>query len=282
MKKIVIGCIFKGKYLGADEEAFIKLSKKKNVEMVFLDLERDLDEGKLKEKVQRCNIIYNNSAEDFSIEFEKTIEELGKKVIDPSKTYYSNEDKWIFYLKCKEHGIPAPETILLSEDLNIIKDELKNFGKWPVILKRVLGTCGEFVEKAGTMTEAAKIIKKWRMKNASIPIIAQEFVRSPSYRVTLINKKIVQTALKESKGWKATGVYAKNIKRFEIDKSLHEMIKKITKVSDIKICGIDFLKKGNQWLALEINSAPGFDFFESEREKLLGKVLDFLKKEAKH
>ncbi|MEK6917502.1 MAG: ATP-grasp domain-containing protein [Nanoarchaeota archaeon] len=282
MKKVVIGCIFKGKYLGEDEEMFIKLSKKKNIEMVFLDLERDLDEGKLKEKIKKCEVIYNNSAEDFSIEFEKTIEELGKKVIDTTRTHYTNEDKWIFYLKCKEHGIPTPETILLSDDLNIVKGELKNFDKWPVVLKRVEGTCGEFVEKTETIAESIKIIKKWGKKNSSIPIIAQEFIKSPSYRVTLINNQIVQTALKQSKGWKATGVYAKIIKKFKIDKKLNDIIKKINKISKIKICGIDFLKKDGQWLALEINSAPGFDFFESEREKILGKVLDFLKKEARN
>jgi glutathione synthase/RimK-type ligase-like ATP-grasp enzyme len=280
MKRVVIGCIFKGKSLGGDEEIFIKLSKKKNVEMIFLDFLRDLDKKELKEKIKKCDIIYNNSAEDFSLEFEKTIEELGKKVIDTTKSHYYDEDKWMFYLKCKEHKIPAPETILLSEDLNILKKEIKNFNKFPLVLKRVEGTCGEFVERVKTISEVVKIVKKWRKNNSLTPIIAQEFINSPSYRVTVIGKEIIQTALKINKGWKATGVYAKKIFRFDIDKNLKKIVEKIIKISKLKICGIDFLKRGEEWLALEINSAPGFDFFESEREKIISKVIDLLKKEV--
>lgn len=282
MKKVVIGCIFKGRTLGEDEGTFRRLAKKKNVEMVFLDFTRDLDKKELKEKIKRCEIIYNNSAEDFSIEFEKTIEALGKKVIDHSKSYYYSEDKWIFYLKCKENNIPTPETILLSENLNILKREIKNFGHWPLVLKRVEGTCGEYVEKAGNINRAIKIIHKWRKENKLIPIIAQELINSPSYRVTVIGKNIIQTALKTNKGWKATGVYAKKFKKFEIDKPLKKIIKKLIKISTLKICGIDFLKKDNKWFVLEINSAPAFDFFESEREKIISKVIDLLKKEARH
>ncbi len=281
MKKIVIGCIFKGKKFGGDEKIFEKLAKKKNVEIVFLDFLRDLDKKELEEKIKKCDIIYNNSAEDFSIEFEKTIEELGKRVIDTTKTYYYYEDKWMFYLKCKEHGIPTPDTIILSENLNIVKRELKDFNKWPLVIKRVEGTCGEYVERAKTQKEALKIIKKWRKKNPLIPIIAQEFINSPSYRVTLVGNKIIQTALKRSKRWKATGVYAKKIKKFEIDRNLKKIIKKINNLSKIKVCGVDFLKKDSQWLALEINSSPGFDFFESEREMVISRVIDLLKKEAK-
>ncbi|MEK6945701.1 MAG: ATP-grasp domain-containing protein [Nanoarchaeota archaeon] len=282
MKKTVIGFIFKGKYLGKDEETFLKIAKDKNVEVVFFDLTKDLDIKELKDRLKKCDIVYNNSAEDFSIEFEKTIEGLGKKVIDSTKSHYKTEDKWFFYLKCVEHKIPTPETILLSENIKIAEGELSRFRRWPVILKRVEGTCGEFVEKAENIKESTRIIKKWKKENSYIPIIAQEFIKSPSYRVTTIGKKIVQTALKQSKGWKATGVYAKNIGKFDLDKNLVDIVKKINNFSGIKICGIDFLKKNGEWLALEINSAPGFDFFESERKKLLGEVLDFLKKEAKH
>ena len=35
-----------------------------------------------------------------------------------------------------------------------------------------------------------------------------------------------------------------------------------------------------EWVVLEVNSEPAFDFIETEREKLIGTVLEFLKKEA--
>ena len=42
-----------------------------------------------------------------------------------------------------------------------------------------------------------------------------------------------------------------------------------------------FLKKGEDWFALEANSAPAFDFFECEREKLAGMLVDLLKEKAR-
>jgi RimK family alpha-L-glutamate ligase len=283
MKKPVIGYIFCEKNLGKDEKIFLKLAKKKKIEMVLFNLTKEIDDREIKEKIKKCNVIFNNSAEEFAIELVKTAEEFGKKVIDSSKAYYYIEDKWIFFLKCKKHNIPTPETNLLSENLNLIDKELKKFSHWPVILKRIEGTCGEYVERANNSDEAIKIMKKfWKKGSRRIPIIAQEFIKSPSYRVLLIDKEIFQTAIKENNGWKATGVYAKKIKKFKVYKELEDIIKKVVKVFDIKICGIDFLKKNGKWLVLEINSEPAFDFFDDERERIIGKILDFLKKECKN
>jgi RimK family alpha-L-glutamate ligase len=283
MKKRVIGYIFYGKNLEKDERLFLKLARKKNVELVLFNLAKDIDDDRIEEDIKRCDIIFNNSAEEFAIELVKTAEELGKKVVDSSKAYYCAEDKWMIFLKCKEHGIPTPETDLLSENINFIARDLKKFSHWPVVLKRVEGTCGEYVSKADNPREAIKIVKKfWKKGSQKLPIIAQELIRSPSYRVLVIDGKIVQTALKENHGWKATGIYAKKIKKFPVNKELKRIVKNVVKVSGIKVCGVDLLKKDGKWFVLEVNSEPAFDFFEDEREMVIGKVLDLLKKEARH
>lgn len=279
MKKTVIGILYSGKYPGKDEKMFLRLSKKKKICLVLINISKKMSESDLKKKIRNCEIIYNTTAEDFSIELVKTLEEWKKKIIDSSEAFYYTEDKWMFYIKCKEHKIPVPETILLSENLNSAKNELKDFGRWPVILKRVCGTMGEFVEKAKDLEQAEYIIKKfWKKGSEKLPIIAQELIISPSYRVTTIENKIIQTALKENKaGWKATGVYAKNFKTFEVNEDLKRIIKKLQKFVKIKICGIDLLKKDGKWVVLEVNSEPDFGFFEDEREKIIGEVLDYLK-----
>jgi gamma-F420-2:alpha-L-glutamate ligase len=277
MKKKVIGYIYCENTLGKDEKAFIKIAKKKNIEIVMFNIAKDINEDELEKKAKKCDVIFNNSAEEFAIEIIKTLEELGKKVIDSSKTYYFTEDKWVFYLACKENYIPTPKTILLSEHMSVAKKELEKFDDWPVILKRIEGTCGEYVEKADNIKEAENIIKRfWKKGSVRLPIIAQEFIDSPCYRVTVIGNEIVQTAMKRSNGWKKTGVYEKNTKGFKIDPELREIIKKLIKISKINICGIDLVKKGDNWLVLEVNSTPAFDFFENEREILIGKVLDLL------
>lgn len=279
MKRFTLGYLFSEKKLGKDEKIFAKICKKKNIDLVMFNILDKINETELEQKAKKCDIIYNNSAEDFVYEIIKTLEALGKKVIDSSETYYYIEDKWLFYLKCKEHKIPVPETILLSENINLAKNEIADFNKWPIVLKRIEGTQGDFVEKAENLKEADEIIKKfWNSANERIPIIAQEFIHSPSYRVTLIGDKIVQTALKENKGWKSTGVYQKKFKKFPINKKLKNIIEKVKTLSGIKICGIDFLEKDGAPLLLEVNTTPGFDFFENEREGLIEQVIDFLKK----
>ncbi len=186
------------------------------------------------------------------------------------------------FLKCKRHKIPTLNTILLSENVGIAKKELKEFNHWPVILKRVEGTMGEYVDKADNLSEAEKIMSRfWKKGSEKLPIIAQELVKSPSYRVTIIGDRIVQTAIKYSKGWKATGTHTSHFGKLKIDRELKGIIDRIIKVFGIKICGIDLFKKDGKWLVLEINSSPGFDFFEKDRKRLIGEVLDFLKKEVK-
>jgi len=283
MSRITIGYIFNEPYLRKDEKIFLELAKKKGINLVMINTAKDLAEEELEEKVKRCDILFNNSAEEFALEIVKTIEELGKKVIEPSKEFYYDEDKWMFFLKCKEHKIPTLRTILLSQNWNIIKKELEKFNEWPVILKRVEGTNGEYVDKADNLREAEKIINRfWKKGSQRLPIIAQEFVKSPSFRVTIIGDKVAQTAIKNSKGWKATGVYLedKNVKKFQVDKELKKIINKINKVFRMKIYGIDLFKKNGKWLVLEINSAPGLDFFNKEEKKLVGEIIDFLKKEV--
>jgi len=282
MKRVTIGYIFNEPYLRKDEKFFMKVAKEKNIDLIMINTAKDLNEKELEEKIKKCDILFNNSAEDFAVEIVKTIEELGKKVIESSKEFYYVEDKWMFYLRCIEHKIPSPETILLSQNTIMIKKELKEFGHWPVILKRVEGTMGQYVDKAENLGEAEKIINRfWKKGSDKLPVIAQEFIHSPSYRVTVVGDKIVQTAIKESKGWKATGVHAIHIKKFKIDKDLQGIIKKVNKAFGMKVYGIDLFKKNGRWIVLEINSAPGLDFFENEEKKLVGEILDCLRKEVK-
>lgn len=281
MKKKTIGIISCTREIEKEGKVFIELAKKKEINLILINISEKFNINSFKRKIKKCDIIYCSIWDDFSIELTKTIEEWGKKVIETSKSYYSTEDKWMFYVKCKKHNLPVPETILLSENITNAKRELKEFGRWPVVLKRTSGTMGEYVEKAKSIGEAEIIIKKfWKKGSEKLPIIAQEFIKSPSYRVTLIGNKIVQTALKKNNaGWKATGVYAKKFEHFKIHRKLEKMVKKLTKLLDIKICGVDMLNKEGKWLLLEVNGQPSLDFFEEDTEKLVEETLDLLIKE---
>ncbi len=277
--KLVLGYVYAAKNFNKEDLIFSRLAKQKKIELVPLNIFKQIEEDEFRSQVKKCSFVYNNSAEDCVVETLKTIEQMGKKVTDASELYYYTEDKWMFYLKCKEFGIPTPATILLSRNLVSAKTELKRFNQWPVVLKRVYGTMGEFVRIAHNLTEALQVIKRfWAIDCDKLPVIAQEFIPSSSYRVTVIDKKIVQTALKRSKNWKCTGVYGEEFEKFIIDRKLKKIINKVLDATKINICGIDFLKRGDDWVVLEVNSQPALDFIEEEHEKLVGMVLDFLKR----
>jgi len=283
MKKVSIGYIFNEICPKTEDKLFIELAKKKGINLILINTNKYLTEEDMEEDVKKCDLFFNNSTEDISMEFVKTLEELGDRVIEPSNKFYYFEDKWMFFLKCFKHKIPTLNTILLSENIPVAKKELISFGHWPVILKRIQGNNGEYVAMAKNTTEAEKIMKKfWKKGSERLSIIAQEFANSLSYRVTIVGGKIVQTAIRPGKGWKKTGNHSNHIGKFKIDKELEKIIKKTIKVFGISVCGIDFLKKDGKWLVLEINAQPGLDFFIHDRKRLVGEILDFLKKEARN
>ncbi len=283
MKRLVIGYLYSGIGPGKDERILHELTKQKDVDIIMINLSKYVNEKKFEEKIKQCKVVYNSTAEDFAMEYVKTVENFGIRVIDSSTAYYYSEDKWVFYLHCQHHGIPVPKTSLLSENLYQAKKELSKFNQWPIILKRVIGTMGEFVDKAKNLDESEKVIKKfWKKGSERFPIIAQEYIKSPSYRVLVVDGKIVQSIVKENKGWKSTGNYAKNFPVFEVDKRLKKIVKKVYKISKIKVCGIDFLKKDNKWYVLEVNAEPELGFREEERELMNEKVLNLLIKEARN
>ncbi len=278
IKKIVVGFVYTAKRHGKEEQLFLDLAEKKNMEIEMINLFKKVHDEDFERKVNRCDIIYNNSGEYCVLEPLKTIEEMGKTVIDPSKLYYYTENKWMFNVKCKKNNIPTPKTILLPSNLNLAKAKLQRLNIWPVVLKKVYGCRGSFVEKADNADEALKIMKKfWLRDSERTPIIAQEFIKSHSYRVTMIAGEVVQTVIKKSRGWKATGVNIKKVEKFDVDKKLKKILNRVVKAMKINVCGIDFLKKDGQWMVLEVNAEPGLDFFEDEMPKLVNKVLNFLK-----
>lgn len=272
-----IGYIYYG-FKTLDEKFFLKIAKKKNVGVVLFNLFKKMDLKKVRKKAKSCDIIFNNSGEEEKvIKFIKYLEKIGCKVIETSRSYYRDENKWSLYLKCKKNKIPTPKTILLPNDSNQALKRLANLNRWPIVLKKIHGCQGEFVEKANTLEEAEKFLRIFNEKSKhKQPIMAQNFIYSPSYRVLTINGKIVQTALKKKGFWKKTGVYTKDFKKFRVTSTLKKIVRKISKVSEINICGIDLLRKNSRWYVLELNSAPCLAFFDKEREKLVEKIISFL------
>lgn len=281
--KFTIGFIDQGDEMG-DPLVFFEEAKNRGHKLIYFDTGEEFNENDLRKKAAKCNIIYNNACTEHSLEIAKTLEFLGKKVIEPTRTLYYTEDKWLTNLKCKQHNIPHPKTILLSRNFYKSRKQLKKFGKWPIILKRVEGWGGKYVEKAKNLGEAEEIIRKfWKKGGSKIPIIAQEFIKSKSYRVTIINGKVFQTAIKVTNGWKSTGIYQKKASlRFKISKPLEKIIKRVYRYTNLTVFGIDLMKKGRKWVLLEVNCQPCLNFFPEDKHMLVREIFNALELEANY
>jgi len=279
MTPVKIGFITNNRLVEDEDKRFFRVAKKTGVELVVFNAAKEINLEEMKEKAATCDIILNDEADYISRELAKTLEFLGKKIIEPSITYHYTEDKWLFYLKCLKNKISVPETILLSTDLVSIKQELNKFNRFPVVIKRVQGFGGEFVDRAEDADKAIAIIKRfWKKGEDRFPVLAQEFIESDSYRVTMIDGEVVQTAVKKNTRWKATGTSAMRFWKFKIGEELKTTIDKVVKITGIAICGIDLAKKDGQWVVIEANAEPSFKFFDCEYDLMIEKVLLYLKK----
>lgn len=281
MPKITIGFITNTRLPNIEDKKFKRLAKKVGVDLIVFNAAKGMNLPELEAKTKACDIIFNDEADYISLELAKTLETLGGRVVELSKTFYYTEDKWLTYLKCLKHRIPVPKTMLLSTDFVSIKKELKDFNQFPVVLKRIEGFRGYFVDKADNIKEAVEVIKKfWKKGENKFPILAQEFVHSHSYRVLLIDNKVIQTAIKKSDNWKATGTASCRFYKFKIDAELRRILQKLKKITDIAICGYDFAKRNGHWLLIEINAQPSYKFFDNEYDLVIEKVLRYLKKKT--
>lgn len=279
MRKVTIGLIRNTRSKDRERSKFEKAAKKIGVELVVFNVAEKIDLDRLRSRAASCEIILNDEVDYISTELAKTLECLGHWVSEKTSTFYYTEDKWLQYVKCVKHNVPVPKTVLLPTDLVSAKQQLKDFNQWPIVLKRIFGFAGMYVDRANSAPEAIEIIRKfWKKGEKLCPIIAQEFVNSDSYRVVTIGGKVVQTAVKKSIGWKQTGCSAVRFWKFKVDAELQTIIDELQKITDLAVCGYDFAKHHGKWVLIEINALPSYRLYNTEYDMLIEHVLKYHKK----
>jgi glutathione synthase/RimK-type ligase-like ATP-grasp enzyme len=287
-KKYTIGYIYPESDICPADKVFIKLLKKR-FNLLLFPLEKQVEEEQIEEQAKSCKLIFNNAVyEPFTweaIELSKTFEEFGAKVINSSRSFYYQEDKWMFYLECLEHKIPTPLTHFIPRKLNYNKKQIKKILiEGPIVIKAVFSDNGLCVERAKTLQEFERKIKKIINKNPISPVIAQKFIVNDgvSYRVTMVENKIVQCITKKGETWEQTGSKeSERYTRFKPDKKLKELCKKASRAFGMKWYGLDLLKSNSNWYLIEVNSCPGIGWFYCDMEKVANKFVNYLYQEIK-
>ena len=270
----------------ADRMLYRALKKKMNI--VHLPAEEQLDVNELKEKTKDCKLIYNDTTCQpilfESLELSKTLEEIGKKVINSSHSFFYQEDKWMFYLKCLEHRIPTPKTYFIPRETRFYQRVIKEILKeTPIVLKGVFSDNAMEVEKVKDYQGFVKKVKKIAKKSHGSPIIAQEFIPNfnRSYRATLINHKLYQFVVKISRSWKQAGSSKEHFRKIKVNKKLRDLCERTSRALGMQICGLDLIFNNGKWYIIEANSCPGLDFISKEEPKLVKKVSEYLHYECK-
>lgn len=277
---MTIGYIYGDKKLTDEDKLFLQLAIEKKIKVVIIPSNKFLTAEKIIILGKKCDIVLNSSAELESVEIAKIIEKSGVPVIDPTYALFYKEDKMLFYIYCKRHKIPTPKTYLLPMYVNPCREPLDKLIKQSgaVVIKNIYSDNGKFVDRAKTVKQALALVKKFR-KGDRAPLIAQEFIKASHkvYRVTVIDGKVVQGAIKKSKHWKCTGRFIKgDTPPFHITSKLEKMCVKISKIMNLPWCGIDLMRKGNSWVAIEANSSPGMDFISCDTERMYQSLLKYL------
>jgi len=288
-KRNSIGYIYYKTYSDSTNTRIIKAIKKKGVDVVLLPVEDLVNLDILKEKTKDCRVIFNNGVFDpitlESIEVSKTFEALGKRVIDSTRSFFYDDDRWLFYQACLKHKLPTPKTYFIPKERCFDSKEIKSvLMNKPLVLKAVFSDNGECVFKADNYHMFLKKLRAIIKKNPSSPVIAQEFIpnRNRSYRATLIGFKLVQFVEKIGCSWKQTGNNPKeHFRTVKPDPKLKVLCENAAKIFGMDICGLDLLKSADKWYIIEANSCPGLDFIYTDEKRLVNTLANYLVKVCK-
>jgi len=263
----------------------------KRFNLVYFPVSKSLDFAKIKSNAQKVKVVLNTAGDMpstyDSIEIAKTLESLGKHVVDSTRSFYYSEDKWRFYQICLKNKLPTPVTYYIPQDINHARRELKGIlDEGHVVFKGVFSDTGRAVKRAMDYGEALKVIRSLRKKDKLMPIIAQRYIPhgKVSYRVTLVSDKIIQSIVKYGKNWKEGKLIWKNerYRLFKPDKKLAALCKKAAKVFGIEWCGVDLLKDADRkWYIIEMNSCPSMDFVLSDMKRANKELANYLLSLAK-
>ena len=287
-EKIPIGIIYYEAYHDYEDKMLPKALKEKNMEVVLIPAEKQLDFFDIKEKTKKCKIIYNDTICQpmlfESLELSKTLEEFGKKVINSSYSFFYQEDKWMFYLKCLEHGISTPKTYLLHRETKYSKDAIKEILKnKQLVLKGIFSDNAKLIQRASNYPSFLKELRRISKADPGSPILAQEYVphSKKSYRATLINYKVQQFIAKISKSWKQTGSKKEHFRLVKINKDLKNICEKTARILGMPVCGIDLIFNSGKWYIIEANSCPALDFIYNDEKRLVKTLANYLYSECK-
>ncbi len=197
-------------------------------------------------------------------------------------------DKFLTNMFFSKIGIPTPKTVFINS--YFIDNIVEKIGGFPCVIKKTVSTVGKFVEIVNNEKEAVAFIRDTfdKAKENVLPVnrlrfLFQEFIKEAAgtdYRVLCLNGEIIGAIKREAQeGFKSNVSLGGKATQVEVDEKLREYSQRIMKEGKLFYAGIDFIKKGDDYLAIEVNTSAQFEGFEKATGiNVAGKIIEALLK----
>jgi len=228
-----------------------------------------------------------NGAADRSLELSRSMENKGRRVINPGHSMPFDYDKFRAYESMKEAGVPTPKTRLI-EEFESAMEACEEFG-YPVIMKRNTGGRSIGI-KLLEDPKAAKIEIKRFLGNGDCyhgSMLLQEFIRpqrSHDVRIGIIDGKPIISygrtliSLNGETPWLACVARGSEMMEYEPDTGEIDVAMMATAALGAEINEVDLCIGPNGPVAIENNLTPSYDNIEIPRVK---KIIEYIAGEAR-
>jgi RimK family alpha-L-glutamate ligase len=200
------------------------------------------------------------------------LEVHGMRIVNPSYPFRKARDKYATQYTLHAADLPVAVTYT-TESLAHAYHKSQEFGEF--IYKPVLGSMGRGAMKfidADLAFNAYKALTRYEQ-----PIILQKYIENPGrdIRVFVIGKEVVGAVYKylPEGSWKSNVAQGGKMIEEPINKEIHDLAKKATKVMNLDYCGVDIIESPDGPIILEMNGAPGWQGLKKAISKDVARLI---------
>lgn len=200
----------------------------------------------------------------------KQLEQAGLRLFNPSRAIGLCDDKTISYLHLKDSGIPMPDTLLCpltyplvgfthTDFLQEVADRLR----LPFVIKEGMGSFGQQVYLAGSLEEAAAILKR-----SQSPLLFQRFIsesKGTDLRLYVVGDEVVAAMQRQnlSGDFRANINHGGQARPYMPSREERDMAIRACQALGLDFGGVDLLLSSDGPLLCEVNSNAHFHALEA-------------------
>jgi ribosomal protein S6--L-glutamate ligase len=211
----------------------------------------------------------------------RQFEVSGSFVLNSSLAIVQSRDKLRLHQIMAQKGLGMPNTAYASSTEST-KELINLVGGPPLVIKLSESTQGKGVVLTETFKAAESVINAFRGLNANFLI--QEFIkesRGEDIRCFVIGDKVVAAILRQA----GEGEFRSNLHlggtahKIKITPEERVAAVKASKISGLKLSGVDIIRSNYGPLILEVNSSPGLEGIENcTGINIASKIIQFIYK----